>query len=298
MNINIHKKRYRLSNVYKKGTEHTMVLILSISLASIFFIFSFLALIGFFGFSQENAVDFIVLGLLSAIGPIGFYNAHQAKVKQEIEDKLPDFLREIGSSTASGMTVFDAVRVASEGDYGLLTKELRKMTAQLSWGISIKEALQNFSKRLKSKPVERAVLTINQALDMGGNTSDTFYAAAKEIEQIKMVEQQRKTEMSMYSIVILISFFVFLAVILIINTTIFAAFFDLQQKVGTAHVGRIGLGNVDKNMLRYAFYSFVFVQSVGAGLLGGFMMDGRVSSGVRYSFVLILISFIAFRFLM
>ena len=172
------------------------------------------------------------------------------------------------------------------------------MTAQLSWGISIKEALQNFSKRLKSKPVERAVLTINQALDMGGNTSDTFYAAAKEIEQIKMVEQQRKTEMSMYSIVILISFFVFLAVILIINTTIFAAFFDLQQKVGTAHVGRIGLGNVDKNMLRYAFYSFVFVQSVGAGLLGGFMMDGRVSSGVRYSFVLILISFIAFRFLM
>ncbi|HHH79914.1 MAG TPA: type II secretion system F family protein [Thermoplasmatales archaeon] len=298
MNINIHKKRYRLSNVYKKGTEYTMVLILSISLAGIFFMFSFLALIGFFGFSQENAVDFIVLGLLSAIGPIGFYNAHQAKVKQEIEDKLPDFLREIGSSTASGMTVFDAVRVASEGDYGLLTKELRKMTAQLSWGISIKEALQNFSKRLKSKPVERAVLTINQALDMGGNTSDTFYAAAKEIEQIKMVEQQRKTEMSMYSIVILISFFVFLAVILIINTTIFAAFFDLQQKVGTAHVGRIGLGNVDKNMLRYAFYSFVFVQSVGAGLLGGFMMDGRVSSGVRYSFVLILISFIAFRFLM
>jgi len=298
MNINIHKKRYRLSNVYKKGTEHTMVLILSISLASIFFIFSFLALIGFFGFSQENAVDFIVLGLLSAIGPIGFYNAHQAKVKQEIEDKLPDFLREIGSSTASGMTVFDAVRVASEGDYGLLTKELRKMTAQLSWGISIKEALQNFSKRLKSKPVERAVLTINQALDMGGNTSDTFYAAAKEIEQIKMVEQQRKTEMSMYSIVILISFFVFLAVILIINTTIFAAFFDLQQKVGTAHVGRMGLGNVDKNMLKYAFYSFVFVQSIGAGLLGGFMMDGRVSSGVLYSFVPILISFIAFRFLM
>lgn len=292
------RRRYNLKNVYKTGMEYTIILAVSIAVSVILFVCAFLSSVGLAGFSHENAADFVVFGLLSVIGPIGFYNSHKAKKKLEIEDKLPDFLREIGSSTASGMTVFDAVKVAAEGDYGLLTSELRKMTAQLSWGISIKEALTNFSKRLKSRPVERAVLTINQALDMGGNTSDTFYAAAKEIEQIKMVEQQRRTEMSMYSIVILISFFVFLAVILIINTTIFAAFFDLQEKVGTARVGSIGLGRVDKDTLRYAFYSFIFVQGVGAGLLGGFMMDGRVSSGVRYSFFLILVSFIAFRFLM
>ncbi|HID24850.1 MAG TPA: type II secretion system F family protein [Thermoplasmata archaeon] len=289
------RRRYNLKNIYRTGLEYTIILAVSITVSVILFVCAFLSSVKLMGFSPGNAADFIVLGLLSVIGPIGFYNTHKAKKKLEIEDKLPDFLREIGSSTASGMTVFDAVKVAAEGDYGLLTSELRKMTAQLSWGVSIKEALTNFSKRLKSKPVERAVLTINQALDMGGNTSDTFYAAAKEIEQIKMVEQQRRTEMSMYSIVILISFFVFLAVILIINTTIFAAFFDLQEKVGT---GSIGLGRVDKDMLRYAFYSFIFVQGVGAGLLGGFMMDGRVSSGVRYSFSLILVSFIAFRFLM
>ncbi len=292
------RRGYNLNKIYKKGNGYNIVIGISAALGSVFFILSILSLIGFNGISKDNAVDFIVIALLSAIGPIGFYNSHKANRKKSIEDKLPDFLREIGSSTASGMTVFDAISAASQGDYGPLTKEINVMTAQLSWGISIKETLENFSKRLKSPSVERAVLTINQALDMGGNTSETFYAAAKEMEQIKMVEQQRKTEMSMYSMVILISFFVFLAVILIINTTIFSAFFDLQSKIGTARIGGMGLGRVDPTTLKYAFYSFVFVQSLGSGLLGGFMMDGRVSSGVRYSFILILISYIALRFLM
>jgi hypothetical protein len=39
------------------------------------------------------------------------------------------------------------------------------------------------------------------------------------------------------------------------------------------------------------------VQSIGAGVMGGFMMDGKVSSGVRYSFVLGLISLFVFKFL-
>jgi uncharacterized membrane protein YeaQ/YmgE (transglycosylase-associated protein family) len=42
-------------------------------------------------------------------------------------------------------------------------------------------------------------------------------------------------------------------------------------------------------------YSFVFVQSIGAGILSGFMMDGKLSSGIRYSCILGIISFIIFK---
>jgi flagellar protein FlaJ len=289
------RKKYVLRDIYR-DTYKMLLIVCSVVFLSLLVIsiLLFLGIVTFF--PKENAVDFLVIGILSFIGPVGFYNAHQAKKKKRIEDRLPDFLREIGSSTASGTTVFDAIRMAAKGEYGLLSKEIKVMASRLSWGISIREVLQNFSRRLKSKPVERAVLTINQSLDMGGNTSDTFYAAAKEIEQIKMVEMQRKAEMSMYSLVILISFFVFLAVILLINATIFEAFFELQEKVGA--MGALAIAPIDKNTLKYAFYSFIFVQSIGAGLLGGFMMDGTVSSGVRYSFTLVVISYIVLRFMM
>jgi len=231
--------------------------------------------------------------VLSAIGPVGFYTNLKAKKRKEIEEQLPDFLREIGSSTSSGMTIFDAIESAARGDHGRLTSELQRMAAQLSWGISVKDALDNFAKRVNTNSVKRMAITVNKALEIGGNTSAVFNAAAKEIDQAKMVEQQRMAEMSMYSIVIFISFFVFLAVILIINKTIFAAFADLQTSMPSG----MNIAYVDSNMLKNTFFLFVLVQSIGGGLLGGFMMDGRLSSGVRFGFILVLVSFFTFKFI-
>lgn len=292
------KKKYNVRKIYKEGKQNLPIIMISLFPSVSFCVLAMMIFMGKLELPMDNAVDFLLIAILSLLGPIGFYNYYQLRRKRKIEEKLPDFLREVGSSTASGMTVFDAIKVAAKRDYGPLSKEIRIMNAQLSWGISIKEALINFSKRIKSPPVERAVLTINQALDMGGNTSDTFYAAAREIEQLKLIEQQRRSDMTMYSIVILISFFVFLAVILIINQTIFAEFFRLQKEVSGSNIGGLSLGYIDRNTLRYAFFSFTFVQGIGAGLLSGFMIDGRLSSGVRYSFILLMTSFIMLRFLM
>jgi hypothetical protein len=53
--------------------------------------------------------------------------------------------------------------------------------------------------------------------------------------------------------------------------------------------------NIDMEALKNTFFTFVLVQSVGGGLLGGFMMDGKLSSGVRFGFVLILITYFVFK---
>jgi len=293
-------KKYNEQLYY--GKDKNIIILLGVS-AAISIILFLLGILSFAGINFVNpdfiaGIDFITFGILSTIGPIGFYNHLKAKRKKEIEDHLPDFLREISSSTSSGMTVYDAIRSASTGDYGRLTPELQKMSAQLSWGISVKESLQNFAKRINTASIKRIVVTINKALEIGGNTSAVFEAAAKEIDQTKLVEQQRKTEMSLYSIVIFISFFVFLAVILIINNTIFKEFFELQSQMAGQRIQGMQIAqNVDQAVLKTTFFSFVLVQSIGGGLLGGFMMDGKLSSGVRFGFALVLISFFVFKLL-
>lgn len=272
---------------------------MSILLAAFCFVFGFFDFIGSpiinVGFIQP--IDYLVFGVLGCIGPLGFYNAMKQKQKREIMDKLPDFLRDIANSSASGMNIYDSMRSASEGDYGRLTTELKMMVAQLSWGIPIDEALTNFGERINNNEVKRLAITINKALEIGGNTSSVFNAAAKELDQIRRVEQQRRTEMSMYSIVIFISFFVFLAVILVINGTIFQAIYDLQGKMAGKAIGNIRIANIDPMAVKTMFFTFVFVQSLGGGLLGGFMMEGRISAGIRQAFVLVLISFITFKLL-
>jgi len=276
-----------------------MIVAASILIACIFFVFGFFTFLGapIIYVDFLTGMDYIVFGVLGCIGPVGFYNHVKEKRKKEVAERLPDFLRDIANSTASGMTIFDSIKTASQGDYGELTPELKMMTSQLSWGIPIDEALTNFAKRINTKEDKRLALTINKALEIGGNTSTVFTAAAKEIDQIKRVEQQRKADMALYSIVIFISFFVFLAVILIINSTIFAAIYNLQSELGGRAIGGMRIAEIDPSAIKDMFFVFVFVQSLGGGLLGGFMMEGRLSSGIKQAFVLVLSSFIIFKLL-
>jgi flagellar protein FlaJ len=300
MKIPIRFKKLNVKRFYGKDKNIVILLAISLTVSIVLFLLGIFSFLGLNIISSDvvSGMDFVVFGLLSSIGPIGFYNHLKAKKKRDIEAQLPDFLREISSSTSSGMIVFDAISSAAKGDHGKLTPELEKMSAQLSWGISVKEALINFANRINTPSVKRSVVTINKALEIGGNTSTVFEAAAKEIDQTKLVEQQRRTEMSLYSIVIFISFFVFLAVILIIDNTIFKEFFLLQEKMPGSGIGQMQLAEkIDQNLLKTTFFVFVLVQSIGGGLLGGFMMDGKLSSGVRFGFVLVLISFFVFKFL-
>lgn len=293
-------KRYDVDRFYGKDKNILILLVISFIGSIILFLIGILKLVGTIKIFGEvlTGLDFIVFGLLCVIGPIGFYNHIKASRKREVEEHLPDFLREISSSTSSGMTVFDAIKSAANGDYGRLTPELKLMASQLSWGISVSEALQNFADRINTPSVKRIVVTINKALEIGGNTSMVFEAAAKEIDQTKLVEQQRRAEMSMYSIVIFISYFVFLAVILIINGTIISAFLDVQNKVPAGKsIPNLSIVKLNPFDLKNAFFAFIVVQSMGGGLLGGFMMDGKLSSGVRFCFALVLISFFVFKFM-
>ncbi len=293
------RKRYNVKQAYGKDTTILILTAASSGSSILLFLFGALTLMGVTGFSEDviSGVDFLVFGVLLAIGPVGFYNHLKAKKKKDIEDQLPDFLREISSSTASGMTIFDAIKSISKGEHGRLTPELQRMSSQLSWGISVKDALDNFAKKINTNSVKRMAITINKALEIGGNTSAVFDAAAKEMDQAKRVEQQRKAEMSMYSIVIFISFFVFLAVILIIDKTIFQAIFDLQDEMAGQAIGNMRIADIDHVLLKNMFFSFIMVQSIGGGLLGGFMTDGTLSSGVRYGFILVLVSFFIFKFM-
>jgi hypothetical protein len=103
------------------------------------------------------------------------------------------------------------------------------MRSQLSWNIAVKEILIDFADRMKSAIIHRIVISLNKGLVMGGNTPKIFKSAAIEVGQVNRLENQRKATMSIYTVVILVCFFVFLAIIIIMNLTIFKSFFDCRK---------------------------------------------------------------------
>jgi flagellar protein FlaJ len=293
------KEKIDFRQYYEKNKSFIFVILFTACLLfSFYFTIYVLSYYGYVGFINYLYLDVVFLTVIILIGPIGFYAHRQVKKIKEIQERLPDFLVEIGNSVSSGMTVFEAIKIASKGSYGRLTNEIRKMKAELSWHTPVTTVFNSFSDRMGSAIIKRIVVTTNKGLMMGGDAPKIFNAAAKEIGQVNRIEEQKKTDMSIYTIVILVSFFVFLGIILILNRTIFTAFFETQREMAWQSISlTMNVNAIDSMLLNYALYSFVFIQSIGAGLLGGFMMDGKLSSGVRYSFILGLTSIFVFKFL-
>lgn len=296
-NLNrVYSKKNLAVREYLKENKIPLMILCS-CIAIIVLLHSTLSLLEFYGFIEFSLypqLDFVFIAILILIGPIGIYNYFQGEKKKQIQYRLPNFLIEVSDSLSTGATIFDSIKVASGSHYGRLSSEIKKMKAQISWNIAVKEVFIDFAERMKSAIIQRIVLTLNRGLVMGGNTPKIFRSAALEVNQVNRLENQRKAIMSIYTVVILVCFFVFLAIIIVLDNTIFKSFFELQGK----QVGRMAgvmFQSVDPMELKYSLFSFVFVQSIGAGILSGFMMDGRISSGIRYSCVLGIISFIIFK---
>lgn len=282
----------------KENRKPLFVLLLSVGSMALFY--GIIYVLSYFGYLDPNMYfyfDSIFLGVLVVMGPVGFYKYLEMKRRKQIQERLPEFLVEIGDALSTGMTIFEAIKTAEKGHYGELKPEIKNMKMQLSWNVSIKDVFTDFAVKMNSAIIRRIVVTINKGVIMGGSMPKIFKAAAGEINQVNRLEEQRKRDMSIYTIVILLCFFVFLAIIVILNRTVFMSFIDLQTDQMNQFAGILPMDLVDPLQLRYSLYSFVFVQSIGAGILAGFMMDGKLSSGVRYSCILGIISFFVFKFL-
>lgn len=292
----IYSKENRTFRQYVKENKSLLMILL---LSSLIVVISYVCLhvldyFGYISFTFYPHIDFIFLAILLLIGPFGVYNYLEMQKKNHMQDRLPNFLIEVSDSLSTGATIFDSIKVASKSHYGRLSFEIKRMKSQLSWKIDVKEILSDFADRMKSAIIHRIVISLNKGLVMGGNTTKIFRAAAIEVSQVNRLENQRKAEMSVYTIVIIISFFVFLAIVIMMDLTIFKSFFDLQSEQ-SGRMGGIAINPIDLTELKYSLYTFTFVQSIGAGIISGFMMDGKVSSGIRFSCILGIVSFIIFK---
>ena len=283
---------------FSENKNPIVILLISLFSVLIFSLFMYyFSSVGYFDFNIYLILDIVFIGIIILIWPVSHYLFLKYKEKRDMQEKFPDFLVEVSDSLLSGMNTIDSIKTAEKSRYGKLNDEIKKMKSQLSWNISVKEVFQNFSDRIQSGIIQRIVVIINEGLIMGGNTSSLFKAAAKEINQINQIDHQRKASMSIYMSVILICFSVFLAIILILDKTIFQSFFELQSSQVLQTSGIISINVVDPLLLKYGLFSFVYVQAIGAGILAGYMMDGKLSSGVRYGCILAIISLIVFKLL-
>ncbi len=251
------------------------------------------------GAGTNPMLDFLVLGLLCLIAPYGFAMSEKQRRIGKIEDRLPDFLRDVAEAGRFGMTLSDAIVVASTGRYGLLTDEIKKMASQLEWGVPVATALRLFEERVPTPLVQRVVSIVTRANEAGGSVADVLSMVAHDTREAQLSEQSRRISMLTYVTVIYIAFFVF-----IVTVYIMAAIFLPQMIVAGEGVSSSNLGSVGGVSIQFAYVPILFlaflvaviVHAVGDGIMAGVLYNGRLAEGLQHATIMLSVGWLMMRF--
>ena len=238
-------------------------------------------------FETIAIISVITIGLPFLINQYLIY-----KKAKEIEEYLPDFLRDVAESIRAGMPLSKAIEGASHGAYGALTEEMKITSAQISWGVDFEEALKKFAERVKSRLVRQAVLIIIESHKSGGDVADILETVSTDIKTLKSIEQERKSKLKVYLVSMYFIFFLFLGIIVALTQAFIPATPQLNQAAGLLGGHPSKLSEED---FRTYFFHLTLIQAFFAGLIGGQMGEGSALSGIKHSIFLILATVIIFQ---
>lgn len=245
------------------------------------------------------STEFLVLGLVAATGPLGFYLQGRQRKLRYLEERLSDFLTDLAETSKAGLPLHLSLESAARKDYGPLTAEIQRMSTQCSWGLSFGEAFRRFGERSNSRLVRRAANLVVETSTSGGNTGEVLSATAHDIHAQKSLEEDRRTSMSTYIAVIYIVFFVFVGVL-----TVLGAYFLPELLSASSAAAQAGASSalfsgsrVSLDRITQAYFHALLVQSLGNGLVAGLVRDGSVGAGLRHAFFLVIVSYASYRFL-
>ena len=259
--------------------------------------------IGPFDFRPTIFLNFFGLTFFFLIYPASFYWERVEKKKNEVEEKFPDFLRDMAEYWKGGLSMTVAVQTLAKSEYGALNDEVKKMSDQLSWGIKFSDVIKQFSERVGTPLVKRAITLIAEADRAGGKISDILVTAANDSREIKFLEGERRRAIGSYIAVIWTSYFVFLGVITLLGRIFIPAIAKSNSgdegagDSGGANIGNMTIRSIDPLFFVTVFYYGVTMQAIGNGSMAGLMANGRFSAGFKHSGMMIIAALIAFNLL-
>jgi flagellar protein FlaJ len=251
------------------------------------------------GAGINPALDFIVLGIAAIFGPYGFVMTAKLRRISKIEDRLPDFLRDVAEAGRFGMTLPDAIIVASHGRYGLLTEEIKKMASQLEWGVPVATALQLFEERVPTPLVKRVVSIVTRANEAGGNVADVLTMVAHDTREVQLGNEARQISMLTYVTVIYIAFYVFLVTIYIMAAVFLPQMVTAGQGIASSSLSGAGAVNLQFSFVPALFVAFllaVIIHALGDGVMAGVLFSGKISEGLQHATIMLLSGWAIMRF--
>lgn len=134
-------------------------------------------------------VSFVVLFLiLTMILPVFLIRRRVG----ELENALPDGLRQMSTALKTGMSIDAAIDDVAKSEFGPLSEEFERTLAQVRRGRSVQGALRAMAERTRSELYERAFFLTVEGMEKGAELASVLEAVADDIRNVHTIQRERR----------------------------------------------------------------------------------------------------------
>lgn len=252
----------------------------------------------------DNKLFFFILGVSLVVAGLPFLVSLVLESQEERtkEQMFLEFTRDLVEGVKSGTPISKSILNVKTKNYGPLSKHIEKLANQIYLGIPIKDALQTFSKDVKSVVISRAIVLISEAERAGGRIESILESVAASISQIEKLRKERKAAVYNLAVQGYIIFIIFIVIMLVMQFKILPITNELNtDALQGGDVSGLGFGNglgggAESSMkaedMSKAFLFLLITQGFFAGLVIGKISEGKLKAGLKHSFILVALSWL------
>jgi len=277
-----------------------LALYIIIPAATLYIVFAFLQIPHYTNSETFISVidDHIVIALLIVLIPYSVFYEIWARKVLGIQELIPDFLERMAGINQVGLTIAQAISIMINTNLGLISYEIRRIKRDMDWGANFTEALVRFEERVRAPSIARTVTLITKASEMSGHIGEVLSIASIDAKMTEILKKERLAEMFIYTAIVYLSFFVFLFVVGVLTTQFLPVLANISTQGLPATGALSGIGSIPIATFGRLLYHACLVQALFSGLIAGQMGESSLAAGVKHACVLLVISLVAFNFIL
>jgi flagellar protein FlaJ len=230
--------------------------------------------------------SFVTVGLVAVCIPPIIVYGRISKRNFSAENAIPSFMRDVTEARRTGVSPEKSIaHAARRRGYGPFTADLKRITSQIEWGVSLRKIYADLTEWIKSWPVIVDFFILVETIEIGGGDANTLGLLAEYTERTQSIEKSQRDMLRPYVIL------PFIWTILMAFTITFTM--ETLSQIPALAAGSIAAPqiNVDSSGGEGIIRAGIVFHSWLSGFFIGKVSEGNFASGFKYAALLALTSY-------
>ena len=211
---------------------------------------------------------------------------------EQIEEDLPDALRQMADTLKSGGTYEYALREVVNSEIGPLKKEINEALKKLEEGENFETSLKTLAVNIDSKLVKRTVTIIVDSVAAGAGLANVLEEIAEDVRESHRIQKERIARTVLQVIFMFVAGAIVAPLIFGFVSTISKVL--LSASAAAVSAERAAEANNALGIIQLSVQAYLLIESVATGLMIAVMREGKMSKSIIYIPVLLCIAYISY----